>query len=57
MVRAGGHRQGKPLDFTGQTNNADFTSQSRIGREVHRVTGMSPARLDALRAYDDVFRF
>lgn len=31
--------------------------QSHMGREVRRVTGLSPARLDDLMAHDEAFWF
>lgn len=57
MIRAGGHRQEKSLDLAGLANDVGFADQSHMGREVRRVTGLSPARLDALIAHDEAFWF
>jgi len=37
--------------------DAGFADQSHMGREVRRVTGLAPGRLDDLIASDEAFWF
>lgn len=57
MVRAGEHRREASLDLAGLASHAGFADQSHMGREVRRVTGLSPARLDELIARSEAFWF
>lgn len=57
MVRAGEHRRQTALDLAGLACGAGFADQSHMGREVRRVTGLSPARLDRLIAGSEAFWF
>ena len=57
VVRAQRTREGKPLDLAGLASDAGFADQSHMGREIRRVTGLPPGRLDALIATDEAFWF
>lgn len=57
MLRAGEHRHEAALDLAGLASHAGFADQSHMGREVRRVTGLSPARLDELIARSEAFWF
>lgn len=57
MIRAGEHRTENSLDLAGLAGEAGFADQSHMGREVRRVTGLSPARLNHLMAHDEAFWF
>ncbi|HYD93779.1 MAG TPA: helix-turn-helix domain-containing protein [Noviherbaspirillum sp.] len=57
MARSGEHRRANALDLAGLASDAGFADQSHMGREVRRVTGQSPARLDHLIAQSEAFWF
>lgn len=57
MVRSGSHRRSNSLDLAGLASDAGFADQSHMGREVRRVTGLSPARLDEQIAHSEAFWF
>lgn len=57
MMCAGEHRKQQSLDLAGLAGGAGFADQSHMSREVRRVTGLSPARLDKLMAHDEAFWF
>lgn len=46
-----------PVDLAGLATEAGFADQSHLGREVRRVTGLSPRQLDALMRTDEAFWF
>ena len=45
------------LDLAGLAHDAGFADQSHMGREIRRVTGLSPARLNSLMQRDEAFWF
>lgn len=57
MVRAGGRLGEGTLDLAALAMDAGFADQSHMGREVRRVTGLPPGRLDELMATDEAFWF
>lgn len=57
MVRAEAHRRETSLDLAGLAGAAGFSDQSHMGREVRRVTGLSPAHLDEQIACNEAFWF
>lgn len=57
FVRTKAHRREGALDLAGLACEAGFADQSHMGREVRRVTGLSPARFDELVAQDEAFWF
>lgn len=46
-----------PVDLAGLAAEAGFADQSHLGREVRRVTGLSPGRLNELMRTDEAFWF
>ena len=48
---------GRRNRLAGLAGGAGFADQSHLGREVRRVTGLSPARLEARIAQDEAFWF
>lgn len=46
-----------PVDLAGLAAEAGFADQSHLGREVRRVTGLSPRQLDALTRTEEAFWF
>ena len=57
MARMSAHRRDGGIDWAGLAGGAGFADQSHLGREVRRVTGLSPARLEARIAQDEAFWF
>ncbi|WZB63437.1 helix-turn-helix domain-containing protein [Achromobacter xylosoxidans] len=57
MARMSAHRRDGGIDWAGLAGAAGFADQSHLGREVRRVTGLSPARLEARIAQDEAFWF
>lgn len=57
MIRAGEHRTENTLDLADLADGAGFADQSHMGRDVRRVTGLSPARLNHLMEHDEAFWF
>ncbi len=57
VVRASATRDGTPLDLAGLADDAGFADQSHMGRDIRRVTGLSPGRLDERVAKDEAFWF
>lgn len=57
IVHARTNRDEKSLDLAGLASDAGFADQSHMGREVRRVTGLTPRRLDELVASDEAFWF
>lgn len=57
MIRAGEHRRENSLDLACLASETGFADQSHMGREVRRVTGLSPARLNHLMEHDEAFWF
>lgn len=55
FIRRAGNRRGAALDFAALALDAGFADQSHMGREIRRVTGLSPARLEELIASDESF--
>lgn len=55
FIRRADNRCGETLDLAGLALDAGFTDQSHMGREIRRVTGLSPARLEELIAADESF--
>ncbi|MBP2296926.1 AraC family transcriptional regulator [Azospirillum rugosum] len=57
VVRASAARDGAPLDLAGLAGDAGFADQSHMGRDIRRVTGLPPGRLDERVARDEAFWF
>ncbi len=55
FVRRNEHRKGDTLDLASLAQGAGYADQSHLGREIRRVTGLSPARLEELIASDEGF--
>ncbi len=51
------HRAEGTRDLAGLASDAGFADQSHMGREVRRVTGLAPGRLDELIANHESFWF
>jgi len=51
------HRRGAALDLAALAHEAGFSDQSHMGREIRRITGLSPAHFDELVAHDEAFWF
>lgn len=45
------------LDLAALASEAGFSDQSHMGRDIRRITGLSPARFEKLLAYDEAFWF
>ena len=45
------------LDLATLASEAGFSDQSHMGREIRRITGLSPGRFDKLLAHDEAFWF
>lgn len=52
-----GHSGCGALDLAGLAGDLGFADQSHMGREVRRLTGLSPARLNGLIATHEAFWF
>lgn len=57
FARSGEHRRGEGPDLAGLAHEAGFADQSHMGREVRRVTGLSPARFEERMTRDEAFWF
>ncbi len=57
FVRKSGQCKSSPLNLAGLALEAGFSDQSHMGREIRRVTGLSPAQFDELMAQDEAFWF
>jgi AraC-like DNA-binding protein len=55
MAQAAARPAGSPPDLAALAADAGFADQSHLGREVRRVTGLSPARFDELIRTDESF--
>lgn len=51
------HRKDGSIDLAGLAFDAGFSDQSHMGREVRRVTGLSPAHFDNQIAFSESFWF
>lgn len=56
-VRAAQHRHGGHLDLVGIAGDVGFADQSHMGRDVRRLTGISPGRLKGLLDTHEAFWF
>lgn len=56
-VRAAQNREDGGLDLVGLAGDLGFADQSHMGREVRRLTGLSPGRLNGLMATHEAFWF
>ncbi|GBG01895.1 hypothetical protein AZSI13_12220 [Azospira sp. I13] len=54
---SGKHRKDGAIDLSGLAVDAGFADQSHMGREVRRVTGLSPAHFDNQIASSEAFWF
>lgn len=57
IVHTRDNRADSVLDLAGLASDAGFADQSHMGREIRRITGLSPRRLDELMANDEAFWF
>lgn len=57
MIHTLGNRPEGALDLAALASDVGFADQSHMGREIRRVTGFSPRRLDDLMAHDEAFWF
>lgn len=57
FIRRTEQRGASALDLAALAAEAGFSDQSHMGREIRRVTGMSPAQFDELLAHDEAFWF
>ncbi len=55
FIRRAENRRGATLDLAALAQESGFADQSHMGREIRRVTGLSPARLEELMASDESF--
>lgn len=55
FIRRADTRRGDSPDWATLALDAGFSDQSHLGRDVRRVTGLSPARLEELMATDEAF--
>jgi len=46
-----------PVELAALAAEAGFSDQSHMGREIRRVSGLSPGRLDTLMRTDEAFWF
>lgn len=51
------NREGGALDLAGLAGDLGFADQSHMGREVRRLTGLSPGKLNGLLASHEAFWF
>ncbi|CAO3379236.1 helix-turn-helix domain-containing protein [Azospirillum argentinense] len=56
-VRVAQDREGGELNLAGLAGELGFADQSHMGREVRRLTGLSPGRLNGLIATHEAFWF
>ncbi|MDQ2103603.1 helix-turn-helix domain-containing protein [Azospirillum isscasi] len=56
-VRAARNREGGAIDLAGLASELGFADQSHMGREVRRLTGLPPGRLNGLMATHEAFWF
>lgn len=57
FVRRIEHHRVSALDLAALACEAGFSDQSHMGREIRRITGLSPAHFDELMAHDEAFWF
>lgn len=55
FIRRSAYRAGAGIDLAGLAAEIGFSDQSHMGRQVRRITGLSPARLDERVASDEAF--
>lgn len=51
------HHNSDPIDLAGLATEAGFADQSHMGREIRRITGLSPAQFEELLELDESFWF
>lgn len=57
FVRRVEQHEKSELDLATLASEAGFSDQSHMGREIRRITGLSPGRFDKLLAHDEAFWF
>lgn len=57
MMCLAGVPENSPVELAGLAAAAGFSDQSHMGREIRRVSGLSPGRLEALMRADEAFWF